>query len=105
MKRTRWFLVVGAVIALVLAGIVSFYASDKPDGLERVAEDQGFARAEQRHAAGDSPFADYGTEAVDDERVSVGLAGIAGTVTVLALAGGLTYLVRWRSRAAASEPD
>lgn len=31
------------VISLVIAGLVSWFASPRPDGLERVAEDHGFA--------------------------------------------------------------
>ena len=84
------------LVALLLAGVVSFYASSSPDGLNRVAEDQGFAQAEERHANGDSTFAGYETAEVEDERVSGGLAGVAGVLVVLVLSGGLALALRRR---------
>jgi cobalt/nickel transport system permease protein len=90
--RDRWFLLAGLVVALVLAAVVSFYASASPDGLEKVAADQGIDAKEERHALADSPFADYGTKGVDDERLSGGLAGVAG-VGITFLLGGAVFLV------------
>ena len=58
----RWWLAAGAV-ALVLAAVVSHYASDRPDGLERVAADEGFLAAADDHDLADGPLADYGVEA------------------------------------------
>ena len=51
MKRvsTRSVLVAGLLVALLLAGFVSFYASSDPDGLNRVAQDKGFADTEEDH--------------------------------------------------------
>ena len=43
---TVWVVVGGLVVALLLAGIVSFYASGDPDGLTKVSEDKGFADTE-----------------------------------------------------------
>ena len=40
MKR---LLIGGALVAVVLAAVVSFYASSAPDGLNKVAEDHGIA--------------------------------------------------------------
>lgn len=91
----RWWLVAAAV-ALVLAGAVSFYASADPDGLERVAEDEGFIDTVADHDLADSPLAGYGVEGVDDDRASVGLAGIVGVVVTLAVGAGLFGLVRRR---------
>ena len=42
MDKNKKFLVSGFVVSLFLAGVVSFYASSDPDGLEKVAEDIGF---------------------------------------------------------------
>ncbi|MCY7394570.1 MAG: PDGLE domain-containing protein [Nocardioides sp.] len=83
-------------VALLLAGVVSFYAAGSPDGLNRVALDQGFADTQEAHAAGNGPFAGYATRDVEDERLSGGLAGVVGVLVVLALAGGLTFAVRRR---------
>lgn len=82
--------------ALLLSGVVSFYASSSPDGLERVAEDTGLGGTASEHATGDGPMADYRTKGVENERLSGGVAGVTGALVVLVLAGGLTYAVRRR---------
>ena len=102
---TKVLVVTGLLIALLLAGVVSFYASRSPDGLNRVAEDKGFARTQEKHASDDSPFAGYGTRGVSNARLSGGLAGVVGCVVVLALAGGLTFVVRRRGAARDAEPQ
>ena len=86
-----------AVDAHLLAGVVSYYASAHPDGLEYVAGKTGFLDSASEHGAADGPLADYGTKGVDNERLSGGLAGVIGTVVVLVLAGGLALVVRRRS--------
>ena len=50
---TRALVVVGVLVALLLAGVASYYASSDPDGLNRVAEDQGIAQTEREHEAGE----------------------------------------------------
>ena len=70
------------LVALVLAGVVSRFASSDPDGLTKVSEDHGFADTEK---ARDSPVGGYGA-----------LTGVLGVLVVLGLAGGVTYAVRRR---------
>jgi hypothetical protein len=98
--RTRTLVLAGVVVALLLAGVVSFYASSHPDGLEYVAERTGFLDSADDHAAGDGPFADYATRGVEDARLSGGVAGVVGTLVVLVLAGGLGFAVRRRGSSA-----
>ena len=64
--------------AVVLAGAVSFYASSHPDGLEKVAEEKGFLETAKDSAVANSPLADYGISGLDNERLSVGVAGVIG---------------------------
>jgi hypothetical protein len=92
-------LAVGVLVALLVGGVVSIAASGSPDGLERVAEDQGFSDRAEEHAAAGSPLADYGTRGVDDARLSGGLAGVVGTLVVLGAGTGLFLVVRRRDRA------
>ena len=92
-----------AVVALILAGIVSFYAASTPDGLTKVSQDQGFADTETDHASSDSPFAGYGSSFISDDRISGGVAGVVGVVVVLGLAGGATFVLRRRSTDEASD--
>lgn len=94
--RTRTVVLSGLLVALLLAGVASFYASSHPDGLEYVAGRTGFLDSADDHAAGDGPLADYATEGVDDARLSGGLAGVVGTLVVLVVAGGIGFAVRRR---------
>ena len=55
------------LVALLLAGVVSRFASSDPDGLTKVAEDKGFADTEK---ARDSPVGGYGAP---DRRASASL--------------------------------
>ena len=84
------------VVALVLAGLVSYYAASSPDGLNRVAEDKGFSSTQKDHATSDNPLAGYRTKGIGNDRLSGGLAGVVGVLVVLTLAGGLVLAVRRR---------
>lgn len=94
--RTRTFLVVGLVAALLLGGVLSYYTSSHPDGLEHVAAQVGFGDTAEEHAAADGPMADYQVRGVDDARLSGGLAGLIGILVTLVIAGGLALAVRRR---------
>lgn len=94
---TRTVVVTGLVVALLLASLVSFYASASPDGLERVAEGLGFAATAGEHASSGSPLADYGLAGIEDARLSGGLAGAIGVVVVGLVMFLLTRLLRRRS--------
>jgi len=61
--RNRNILLAFLVVALLLAGGVSFYASSQPDGLNKVAADKGFDVNVRDHDLSGSPFAGYGTTA------------------------------------------
>ncbi|MFJ4472753.1 energy-coupling factor ABC transporter permease [Streptomyces sp. NPDC089424] len=92
----RTLLLSGLATSLVLAGVVSFYASASPDGLEKVAEDKGFAASAEEHHNADSPLADYGVRDVDNARVSGGLAGVIGVGVTVAAGSAIFWAVRWR---------
>ncbi len=94
-------LIIGLLASVVLAGLVSFYASSSPDGLESVAEQQGFGESAEDSATAESALADYGVSGVEDERWSVGLAGVVGVgITALLGFGLFLLLTAGRSRAA-----
>ncbi|MEU8192646.1 energy-coupling factor ABC transporter permease [Microbispora amethystogenes] len=88
----------GAIVAVLLAGVVSFYASSAPDGLEKVASDKGLSAQEKPHAAEDAPLAGYSVKGLSDQRLSGGLAGVAGVALTVAAGGGMFYAVRRRRR-------
>ena len=91
LKRNWW--VAGLLLALAVA-VLSPLASPHPDGLERVAEDQGFVDRAQ-----DPPFhifAGYLFPGIEDERLATILAGLVGTAIVFGLACGVAWVVRRR---------
>ncbi|MQY15255.1 Cobalt transport protein CbiM [Streptomyces sp. RB5] len=96
-RSTRTVWAAGLAAAVVLAGVVSFYASADPDGLEKVAGDQGIAAKEEEHGLSSSPLADYGVKDITDARLSGGTAGVIGVGLTLAVGSGVFVVVR-RSR-------
>jgi len=95
--RKLW--ITGLVTSLVLAGFVSFYASASPDGLEKVAHDKGIDKKEEKHAASDSPLADYGVKDISDARLSGGLAGVIGVGVTVVVGSSVFWVVRRRRTA------
>ncbi|MER7852294.1 energy-coupling factor ABC transporter permease [Streptomyces bacillaris] len=95
-RSNRGFLITGLVSALLLAGFVSFYASASPDGLERVAADQGIDEKAEEHGAADSPLADYGVGDIANARLSGGLAGVIGVSATVVVGTGVFWVVRRR---------
>jgi len=89
--RNMWFLVAGLIVCFGVAGFVSFYASSDPDGLEFVAEQEGFIETAQDSAVAGSALADYAVVGVADERLSVGIAGIIGVIITAVVAFGLFW--------------
>ncbi|HWM15023.1 MAG TPA: PDGLE domain-containing protein [Microbacterium sp.] len=83
---TRAFTIGALAIALVIACVVSIWASSSPDGLEFVAESTGFLGAAQDSATAGSPLADYGVVLIDNPWLSVALAGAIGCAVTFALA-------------------
>ena len=100
MKKTnnRRFYVAFLVVALVIAGFVSYYASSHPDGLEFVAHATGFADTAKGHTSDGSPLAGYGVVGVKNGRLSGGLAGVIGVGVTLLIAGGLAFGLRRRTK-------
>ena len=94
MISNKKFYIGALLVSLLLAGVVSFYASANPDGLEKVAETVGFIGTAEDHAIADSPLADYGVKGVDNERLSVGLSGVIGVLGTAGISVGLFYFLR-----------
>ncbi|MFF5025840.1 energy-coupling factor ABC transporter permease [Streptomyces collinus] len=93
-RRGLWL--TGLAASLVLAGFVSFYASASPDGLEKVAHDQGIDKKAGKHASDGSPLAGYGVKDVADARLSGGLAGVIGVGVTVVAGSAVFWTVRRR---------
>lgn len=98
-RKKSWFLVGFAVAALLIAGILSYFASSSPDGLdsatlrgcEVVETDRGeqlegncIAQNATDHHLSSSPFAGY---SIHGNGALTGVAGMLGVVAVFVVAG------------------
>ena len=63
-----------------------------------LAEDQGFAYTADDHTFADGLFADYATRGIDNEGLSLAVAGITGVAITLAVGWGVTSAQRRRHR-------
>ncbi|MDM4722716.1 PDGLE domain-containing protein [Micromonospora sp. WMMA1363] len=106
--RSQGFLIGGLLVALLLAGVVSNFASAHPDGLDSsLREGCTFdaddnitggscpAQQEREHEIG-GPLADYGVAGIDNPYVATGLSGVLGVLLTFAVAGGAFWVVRRR---------
>ena len=90
MPSLRLFTVLALALAIGLATAVSPLASSSPDGLQKVAERQGFVDHGRVHRLQeDAPARGYAFPGVHDARLATGLAGFAGTLVVFAAGWGL----------------
>jgi cobalt/nickel transport protein len=112
----RRFWIGFAVATLLIAGVVSYFASSSPDGLDSatlrgcqvVKTDTGeqltgncIAQHAADHAISASPLADY---TVGGHRGTGGLAGVIGVAATLAMAASAFWLLA-RGRRAAPPTD
>ncbi len=95
----RAFVIGGVLVAAFGAVVVSQFAADGPDGLERVAADEGFADRAEEHSLADTLFADYATTGIGNETLSLAVAGFSGAaITGLVAAGIVSGSRRTRPR-------
>ena len=108
-RRAAGFFAGFLVVALLVAGALSYLASSDPDGLDTVTlsgcdvvkteageqlEGTCIAQRADDHALAGSPLADYAVGGSED---TVGLAGVIGVLVTLFVAGGLFWMLRRRS--------
>jgi hypothetical protein len=92
--RLRALVVLAVAVSVGLATALSPFASSAPDGLERVAQDEGFFDHGRLHAVQrDAPVPDYAFPGIDDPRLATGVAGFVGTLVTFAAGWGLLALL------------
>ena len=93
-RRTRKLFVVGLLVVVALAVVVSQFASDQPDGLEFVAEREGLADSADDHLLGDAPLAEYGEGLTGNSALDTAIAGLVGVAATLGIGYGVFWLAR-----------
>lgn len=94
MNDTRKVFAIGLVVALFIAVVIAQFASSSPDGLEYVAEQEGFADAAADHDLAAGPLAEYGDGLTDNDWWNTAIAGLAGTLLTLTIGYGVFRLAR-----------
>lgn len=98
MTRNTW-LSIGAIVIILAVGVgLSQIASSQPDGLEHVAEQQGFAVAAGEHVLQDAPLAGYGENLDGSSGTATAISALIG----IAATAGLGFVV---FRIARKKPD
>jgi hypothetical protein len=93
-SNLRIFLLGGLLVAIGLAMLVSGFASSSPDGLNKVAEDHGFAANAKEHLFENGPLAGYAVKGVNGDRLSTGLSGLIGVLVTFGIGLALFALLR-----------
>jgi cobalt/nickel transport protein len=95
--RNRAFVLAGLGVALLIAVFLSPFASQHPDGLDRVSQDHQFdTKAVENAPAQQLPFHsifdEYAVRGVP-EQIATPLAGLIGTLATFGIAWGIGKLV------------
>jgi hypothetical protein len=97
-RRLGVLFAVGLVVTLGIAMGLAQLASSDPDGLEYVAEREGFADAAEGHDLEEAPLADYGEGLTERGWLDTAIAGFVGTMATLALGYGVVRFARRTQR-------
>ena len=94
-RRLNDFIYIGLGISLLVALLLSPFASSSLDGLEKVAETKGFSEKGEnwkfwKHA----PLPDYTLPLIKNERVSTAISGLIGTLAIFFIALGIGKLIK-----------
>jgi len=93
-SNLRLFIAGGLLVAIGLAMLVSGFASGSPDGLNKVAEDHGFAANAKEHLFENGPLAGYAVKGVNGDRLSTGISGLIGVLVTFGIGLALFALLR-----------
>ena len=94
MKRKE--ILFGLITALFLALAISPFASQWPDGLEKVAQDKGFLEKGEAGPIFSSPIPDYSWPGLKSDKLAASIAGVFGTLLVFGAGYVIAFLARRR---------
>jgi cobalt/nickel transport protein len=86
-------ILIGLLLAVLVALFLSPFASQWPDGLEKVADDKGFLDKGEIEPAVSSPVPDYSWPGIKNEALATSVAGVFGTIMVFAVSFGLLKII------------
>jgi len=93
----KWIIILLGV-AVLAAVFLSPFASTKPDGLERVAEDKGFLGRGEGTQVVNSPIPDYAVPGIKNEKLATSIAGLVGVIIVAVLGFGLGAILKRKEK-------
>ena len=89
-------IIIGLIIALIIAFFLSPLASSLPDGLEKVAHDHGFIVKSEQDTILKSPIPNYAFPGIKNEKMATAISGLLGTVVIFVIGCGLALLLKQR---------
>ena len=93
---SRKEIVIGLIIALIMAFFLSSLASSWPDGLEKVAHDYGFIAKGEKGLILKSSIPDYVFPGIKNEKMATAISGLLGTLVIFGIGCGLALLLKRR---------
>jgi hypothetical protein len=95
-KKDTRFILVALFVCLVIAFLLSPFASSNPDGLEKAAEKLGFPGLGEMLVWGHSLMPDYTIPVLGDRPISGMIAGIIGTLAIFGLGWAVGAVLKRR---------
>jgi len=96
-KKSKQLIIIGLVVAIIIAVLAPFLASSNPDGLESVTE-RILPQGVSDEAIHESPMPDYIIPSLGEDPISGSIAIVIGVIIVFALAYGLGYILKKRNK-------
>lgn len=94
--RSRFY--IGAGMVVVVAALLAGFASKAPDGLNRVAQDHGFANSAAATPVWRlAPLSEYAIPGIHNRYLATGLAGLLGAALVFGATLALGKLLSRRA--------
>lgn len=90
----KWGMIL--LIAILVALILSPFASTYPDGLEKVAQKLAFAKKAVSSFARFSPMPEYAIRGISNGKISTAIAGVIGTVITFIVVFGVMKVLLGR---------